>query len=118
MSKVRVRDDAHRVLGLTSVANHTKWDELRLAMHDLPTSPGYRCQDVNGYYSDPDFGWYYRFLGDGYETLHWVDIEANDPDQRVKIHEILRCIHMAGEETDYGFRVYGYAQPGQALAYF
>ncbi len=104
--------------GLTSTSNHTKWEELRLAMYGLATSPSFRCKNLSGYYSEPDSDWFYHFRADGYETMHFVDILVESPDQRQRVLSELRRVGLAGHATADGFRVYGYAEPGQALDQF
>jgi hypothetical protein len=103
---------------LTSTANHTKWEELRLAMYGLPTAPKFRCKDLSGYYSEPDSEWFYHFRCDGYETMHFVDILVESPGQRRLVMSELQRIGLAGHAIADGFRVYGYAEPGQALDQF
>jgi hypothetical protein len=97
--------------------NNTKWDELRLAMYGMKLAPRYRTMSTNGYYSRLDFGWYYHFRNGGYDDIRYVDIFAESDAQRDEIRSALKTIHVPGEETVDGFRVYGYALPGQALDY-
>jgi hypothetical protein len=98
--------------------NDTKWDELRLAMYGLGTPPRWRTRDVeNGHESEWNRGWYYHFRAGGYETIEWVDIEATSPEQVDAIRAVLARIHVPGEITSVGFRVYGYVPTGFAVAY-
>ena len=49
--------------------------------------------------------------------MRYVDIFANNALHRQQIASALKTIHLPGEETGDGFRVYGYALPGQAIDY-
>lgn len=97
--------------------NNTKWEELRLAMHALKPAPRWRTMTRNGYVSAPDREWYYHFRDGGYDDIVHVDILADDAGHRARIRAALQPIHLPGEETADGFRVYGYAEPGQAVDY-
>jgi hypothetical protein len=97
--------------------NNTKWDELRLAMHALDRRPFWRCRDINGHYSDDDREWFHHFRSGRYDSILYVDITADDPAHRKSIRAALKAIHLPGEETEAGFRVFGYSQTGQALVY-
>ena len=46
-----------------------------------------------------------------------VDIFADDPAHREWIKATIKLIHLPSEETENGFRIYGYAQEGQAVDY-
>lgn len=97
--------------------NNTKWEELRLAMYAIEMPTPWRCKIVTGYYSDADTEWYYHFRSGGYEDILYVDIFAENPTHREQIRGALKAIHLPGEETAEGFRIYGYAQRGQSLEY-
>jgi hypothetical protein len=97
--------------------NNTKWEELRLAMYTIGPPPRWRCMSITGYYSDGDAEWFYHFRSGGYEDIQHVDIFIDGPAHRERIKSALQKIHLPGEETVDGFRVYGYALPGQALNY-
>ncbi len=100
------------------VMNNTKWDELRLAMHTLEPAPSFRLMTTEDFYSGhPEAEWFHHFRGNGYEDIRYVDIFADNPLHREQIGRALKKIHVPGEETDGGFRVYGYALPGQVLDY-
>jgi hypothetical protein len=99
------------------VMNDTKWNELRLAMHAIERTTNWRCMSTTGYYSAPDAEWFYHFSAGGYEDIRYVDIFADSPSHRDEIRSALKTIHVPGEETDGGFRVYGYSPPGQSLNY-
>jgi hypothetical protein len=72
---------------------------------------------INGYYSAADSEWFYHFQAGGYDDIRYVDIFANNALQRQAIASALKMIHLPGEETGDGFRVYGYALPGQSINY-
>jgi hypothetical protein len=99
------------------VLNNTKWEELRLAMYAIEPPPRWRCMTITGYYSEADAGWFYHFRSGGYEDIQYVDIFTDSQTNRERIRSALKAIHLPGEETDDGFRVYGYALPGHALNY-
>lgn len=100
------------------ILNNTKWDELRLAMYGLEMPPLWRTKDVaSGYICPWDGEWFYRFRADGYETIEWVEIQIRSDEQRLAVEAILKAIHLPGERTDLGFKVYGYQKPGDALSY-
>jgi uncharacterized protein DUF6678 len=76
-----------------------------------------RIMSINGHYSRADAEWFYRFQEGGYDDIRYVDIFANDALHRQQIASVLKAIHLPGEQTGDGFRVYGYALPGQAVEY-
>ena len=102
---------------LHPVMNNTKWRELRDAMYAIESTTTYRIKRINGYYSDPDAEWFYHFQEGGYDDIRYVDIFARDRSHRQQIGNALRKIHLPAEETGDGFRVYGYALPGQTIDY-
>ncbi|TNM65193.1 DUF6678 family protein [Aliirhizobium smilacinae] len=96
--------------------NNTKWNELRDAMSSLENSPAWTTLCANGHRSHPDREWFYHFSEGGYDDILSVDILV-EPSQRQHILRVLQQIHLPGEETADGFRVYGYARSGQILRY-
>ena len=102
---------------LVSVTNQTKWREVRDAMYGLgPDHPLFQRKELGE--RDPwewDGEWYYHFRLPDYRSMEWVDIRAESPRQRELIRERLRPIHVPGEETETGFRVYGWVKPSQAV---
>ena len=103
---------------LVPLMNDTKWDELRLAMHHIEGGPQWSTVDRDtGYRNYPDSDWFYHFRIGRYETILCVDIVTLDAQQREAVRRALMAIHVPGEETDGGFRVYGYATEGQAVGY-
>jgi hypothetical protein len=99
--------------------NDTKWDELRLAMYRMEgLSPRWRTLDVeNGYLSEWDREWYYHFRTGAYKCIQWVEIAVDNDAQRLAVLRELVRIHVSGEKTESGYRVFGYARPEQAVDY-
>jgi hypothetical protein len=97
--------------------NDTKWNELRLEMYAQKPPPAWSTLDTNGYRSPPDRDWFYHFREGGYESILHVDIQVETPTQRELVRSALRKVHVPGEETPEGFRVFGYLQDGQAAAF-
>ncbi len=91
------------------VMNGTKWDELRLAMSALgELHPQWRTKDRSGYLSPWDGEWFYHFRQGGYKTIEWVEIQVISPVQEASVLARLRAIHVPGERTEHGFRVFGH----------
>ncbi|SEJ55127.1 hypothetical protein SAMN05518849_108134 [Sphingobium sp. AP50] len=97
--------------------NDTKWDEIRLAMHELPFPCKWRTVSTEGYQSEPDADWYYHFRIGGYNCISYLDILVTDDTKRKAVREILQAIHVPGEETAEGFRIYGYQAENMAMNY-
>ncbi|WP_408909359.1 hypothetical protein [Swingsia samuiensis] len=53
----------------------------------------------------------------GYDNIVYVDILIGNPAHREIVRSSLKKIHVPGEETENGFRVYGYVNPGQSHDY-
>lgn len=102
---------------MNPLMNNTKWDELRLAMYELDPAPQWTVLTTSGYRSRPDREWFYHFRDGGYDDIVHVDIVADDATHRESIRATIRRIHLPGEETEGGFRIIGYAQPGQMVDY-
>ncbi len=102
---------------LSPLMNDAKWKELRAAMLQFDPSPQWRTLVTNGYQSLPDGDWFAHFSCGGYNEIVHIDILVDDSDQRDAVRQALRHIHLPGEETKAGFRVYGYAGPGQFVGY-
>ncbi|NVB84594.1 MAG: hypothetical protein HOV81_39835 [Kofleriaceae bacterium] len=85
--------------------NDTKWEELRLAMYRIePLPPAWRTRCVeNGYVSPWDREWFYHFRDGGYGSIEWVEIKPDSAE------------HLPGLKTDNGFRILGYATPGDTI---
>ena len=102
---------------LHQLMNNTKWDELRLAMYQTDPAPRWSTVCHNRHRSRPDREWYYHFQEGGYEDIVYVDIFADDLEHRERIRMAIKRIHLPGEETEDGFRIYGYAEHGQTVNY-
>jgi len=106
--------------GFISLMNDTKWNELRDSMLKLGSlSSKWRTKDVkSGYIHRWDGDWHYHFNGAGsYPAMEWVEIKIDSEDQRKIILNILKQINVPGEETEEGFRIFGYAKPGVEINY-
>lgn len=103
--------------------SNTKWNELRLAMYGLgrtqgKLAPRWRTLCVqNDYLSPWDREWFYHFRNGGYESIQWVEIAADTDEQRDEILTELKKIHLPGERTEIGFRIFGYAKSNVAVNY-
>lgn len=102
-----------------SVMNQTKWEELRLAMFALGAlAPKWRTCDVEtGYLSDWDGEWFYHFSQGGYKTIEWVELKIDSQVQEQAVLAAIRTIHLPGERSEHGFKVYGYLVDGNAVDY-
>ena len=109
----------HRPLANQPVMNDTKWDELRLGMHGLESlSPRWRTKDVqSGYVSEWDTEWFHHFRAGGYATIEWVELATPDDAQRQAVLDVLERIHLPGEVTADGFKVFGFVESGQPVDY-
>ena len=99
--------------------NNTKWEELRLAMYSLgKLHPQWRTKDVEtGFIPEWDGEWFYHFRVGGYESIEWVDIRVDSPEQDLAVFDALKVIHVPGEKTNEGYRVFGYTKSGQEVNY-
>lgn len=102
---------------LNPVMNNTKWEEVRLAMYALDPSPAWSTLVTSGHRYGPDREWFYHFRDGGYEDIVHVDIQVATSDQRELVQSALKKIHVPGEETADGFRVFGYVERGQTTDY-
>ncbi len=103
---------------MASVANNTKWQELRTAMLQLESPPAFRMMDLNGHYTPADKEWFYHFSDGGYRTMQWVDLIIDNVHQGHLVRMALQDIGLAGHATDDGFRAFGYVPSGQPIEYF
>lgn len=101
------------------ILNNTKWEELRVAMYNLGAiHPKWRTKDVkSGYICPWDGEWFYHFRAGGYDSIEWVEIRVDSPEQDKAVETALKSIHVPGERTETGFKVYGYQRPGAALSH-
>lgn len=104
---------------MITVMNTTKWQELRIAMHELTSNrPKWRTKCVtNGYISEWDGEWYYHFSEGGFKEIEWVEIKVENEEQKRMVLKELKSIHLPGHEVDVGYKVYGYVQSGQLVDY-
>ncbi len=101
-----------------SVANDTKWRELRVAVLELAPSeqPRFRCKSLEtGYLSEWDGEWYYHWTIGGWDWMEWAELSVETAAQREPVRAILKRIRFAGEETTEGFRIYGYVRNGETV---
>lgn len=99
--------------------NDTKWDEVRLAMYGLgDLRPAWRTRCVeNGFVTAWDREWFYHFRDGGYAMIEWVEIKIETDAQCDTVLEALKAIHVPGERTEHGFKVYGHVKIGQPVGY-
>lgn len=99
--------------------NDTKWDELRQAMYRLDgLTPRWRTRDVEtGHVSEWDREWFYHFRNGGYKFIEWVEIAVDTAEQRSAVLVELVRIHVPGEPTESGYRVFGYMKTGEEVDY-
>jgi hypothetical protein len=104
---------------MTSVMNSTKWEELRLAMYRLGRlHPKWRTRNIeSGFIPEWDGEWFYHFRDGGYESIEWVEIKITSTEQDRAVFAALKAIHVPGERTEDGYRIFGYIQPGQFVDY-
>ena len=104
---------------LVSVMNNTKWRKLRAAMLDLrPLSPSYRILNVEyGDLTGWDGEWLYHFNLPSYAFIEWLDLKPRNLSLRGVLHEALKRLHLPGEETPEGFKIFGYSRCGRPLDY-
>ncbi len=78
-------------------------------MHGLNgLKPMWRTKDLkSGFVSNWDREWFYHFREGGYETIEWVEMQITSPEQEAAVFAVLREIHVPGEKTTDGFKVYG-----------
>jgi hypothetical protein len=93
---------------MTPLMNDTKWDEIRLAMHDYDGLIHWRTKDVeNGFIASWDAEWFHHFRLGGYKSIKWLDIRLNE-DNTSYVMTKLKEIHVPGEIDGNVVRVYGY----------
>ena len=99
--------------------NDTKWDEIRIAMDRLGEfTPRWRTLDLKtGHLSDWDAEWFYHFRAGGYRFIEWLEIAVDSEAQREAVLTALVTIHVPGEFTSDGFKVFGHVAKGVAVDY-
>ena len=115
----RMRHPLRQQRDLVSVMNNTRWRKLRTAMLALgPSSPSYRILNVKyGDLTGWDGEWFYHFNLPSYAFIEWLDLKPRSPALRGVLHEALKRLHVPGEETSEGFRIFGYSRAARALDY-
>ena len=98
--------------------NNTKWNELRIGMYGLGAlAPQFRVRNVHsGCVGNWDGEWFYHFCG-RHEEDEWVEIAVTSDAQREAVLQVLRSVHVPGEVTETGFRIFGYAPLGAVVDY-
>lgn len=118
-NRERRRRPLRRQSDLVSVMNNTRWRKLRAAMLGLrPLSPGYRI--MNAEYGDLtawDGAWFHHFNLPSYAFIEWLELRPRNPSLRAALHEALKRLHLPGEATPDGFRIFGYARSGRPVDY-
>jgi len=101
-------------VSMQPVLNNTKWRELQSAMYGLNSdSPKWRTRCItNGYISDWDGEWFYHFSEGGFTDIEWVELKIDSEEQRKLVLPILQAIHLPGEITEAGYKIYGYIKEG------
>jgi hypothetical protein len=99
--------------------NHTKWEEIRLAMYALDSdAPRWRTRDVESrFVSLWDGDWFYHFSEGGYKAIEWLELKIETPSQEHCILEILQKIHVPVCNSHDGIKILGYVTPGENIAY-
>ncbi|EPJ3208553.1 DUF6678 family protein [Citrobacter freundii] len=103
------RENILEVRMLYSCMNNTKWNQLRVAMVSMQSSPLWKITFLNGNESAVDGEWFYHFSEGGYLDIQYLDILTNSVEQHATVGTILRAIHLPGMETSTGYRILGYA---------
>ncbi len=124
---VRAEDFTEPTAHLHPVLNYTKWNELRLAMYDLPFSISFR-QKILGtkWVSEWDGEWYYHFRwgvhitekdGNRFVMVHdqtrkLIDIEwaelHYDPANQAAVIAALAKLSIPYELSENGLKVFGH----------
>lgn len=107
--------------GSLPVMNDTKWEGLRRAMYLLgDLRPKWRTKGIQSWYVrewDGDwFDWSHQF-GEGYPSIEWMEIMVTSTEQDAAVVNALKALHVRGEKTEHGYRVFGYAEPGKPMNY-
>ena len=64
-----------------------------------------------------DREWHYHFREGGYGSIEWVEIAAESPEQLLALQATLARVHVPGERTEAGFKVFGFVPAGKAVDY-
>ena len=89
--------------------NHTKWEEIRMAMIEKSNVIRWRTKDlITGYVSEWDAEWFYHFRLGGYDTIEWLEIETVNSQIKDEIIKELKKIHAPGIVMEKFIMIYGY----------
>ena len=108
--------------GYQSLMNDTKWEEIWLAMIDIPELIYWRQKDMETSYTcDWDAEWFHHFKTDGdkgsYIVIEWLEIKFENEEMKKKLLKILKEIHVPGEVLENTIKVYGYIKEGTFMDY-
>jgi hypothetical protein len=106
--------------GLVPVMNDTMWEKLGSAMYRLrDLRPKWRIKDIaSGFIREWDGDWFDDFCRfHEYANIEWVEIKVTSTEQDAAVVNALRALHVPGEKTEHGYRVFGYAEPGKLVNY-
>jgi len=88
--------------------NNTKWNEIRLAMNDIPYTVKWRTKDLeNGYISQWDADWFYHFMIGEYKTIEWLEIQFTSETKDLIVNK-LKEINVPAELLENSVKIYGY----------
>ena len=104
---------------LVPLMNHTKWEELRLAMMGLDHPPHWCARTLGpGHVSPWDGEWGHHFALDGdYRSQEWVELRMEHEEQAREVLNALRQVRVPGSRTNQGFSVLGHAPAGEPVEY-
>src|SRR5262245_57150643 len=116
---MRPANESKRTMQRTRVMNNTKWEELRQAMIALgELAPAWRTRHVaSGHVTPWDREWFYHFREGGYGSIEWVELEFSSAEQAAAVLAALAPIHLPGDKTEKGVRIYGHVRVGQVVSY-
>ena len=92
-----------------AVCNDTKWEELRLAMLDLPGNrPSWRTKSLNGFIYGWDVDWLAHFRLGPHSEIEWCEISASDSLSCEELLAAIEPIGLSGLVEQDLIRIYGY----------
>ncbi|MDX2348893.1 MAG: hypothetical protein QNK32_00755 [Porticoccus sp.] len=96
-----------------------QWWELQQAMFSLSNlSPQWRTKcRLNGSISNWDHEWFYHFSDRDYKDIEWVELKIESDEQKELVLSDLRKIHLPGELTENGVKVFGYVPKDSFVEY-
>ena len=88
--------------------NNTKWNEIRLAMYNIPYTIKWRTKDFeNGYISQWDGDWFYHFASGSYKNIEWLEIQFTSETKELIINK-LKEIKVPAELLENSVKIFGY----------